>query len=203
MRLFSELYPRIIPRTPGAPEPLMRRECALAAQELCTSAHCWADWLRAYQAPGGPDSYELEMPRCSQVVLVTGATIDGRTAALTGWRAHEVAPEDVDQRGLVMSVSMLEVQVPGAAPGAVVKVRVVLMPTAGADGVPDDVMALYGQVIADGAIANLAMIPGQPFTSMDLAGLHAARFAAAIDRAHAREWRSRTTHTPRVRPIWC
>ena len=203
MRLFTELYPRIMPRTPGAPEPLVRRECALAAQALCDLTHCWIEWLEPVQAMAGMDTYDIEVPQSARAVLVTGATVDGRDCALASWRAYTTDPADATGRA-VIPTSHLEFQI-GAqvAPGSIIKLRAVLTPTEEANGVPDKVMALYGQAIADGAIASLMMMPGQPFSDLQTAGLHMARFTAVVDRAHTREWRSRTNLTPRLRPTWC
>lgn len=203
MRSFSELFPRIMPRTPGAPEPLVRRECALAAQALCSAVHCWIEWLEPTTVVAGVSLYDIDVPSSSQVVLITGATVDGRDCALESWRAYTSDPTDATGRAVIPS-SHVEFQIGSpVAPGAVVKLRAVLAPTEDATGVPDKVMALYGQAIADGAIAQLMMMPGQPFTDLTTAGLHAARFAATMDRAHTREWRSLTNRTPRVRPAWC
>lgn len=203
MRLFSELYPRIMPRTPGAPEPLVRRECALAAQALCDQTHCWIEWLEPVKTVAGMDIYDIEVPQGAQAVLVTGATVDGHDCALASWRTYTTDPADATGRA-VIPTSHLEFQI-GAqvAPGSLIKLRAVLAPTEAATGVPDKVMALYGQAIADGAIAALMMMPGQPFTDIQTAGLHAARFNAVAERAHTREWRSRTNLTPRLRPTWC
>ena len=33
MRQFSDLFPLIVPHVPGAPEPLIRAHCALAARQ--------------------------------------------------------------------------------------------------------------------------------------------------------------------------
>ena len=64
-------------------------------------------------------------------------------------------------------------------------------------------LAPWQQRVLDGAIASLMMMPGQPFRDLQTAGLHMARFTTAVDRAHTREWRSRTNLTPRLRPTWC
>ena len=88
-------------------------------------------------------------------------------------------------------------------PGAEIRIRVVLEPTRDAIGVPDHVLDLYGEAIADGAIASMMLLTGQPFSNPQLAGAHAGAFHAAITGAHTREWRSRTNVTPRVRPTWC
>lgn len=203
MRQFSDLFPLIVPHVPGAPEPLIRAHCALAARQLCSNLRCWSEWLEPVQAQAPGTEYDLEAPLGAHVILVEAVTVNGRDGCLAAWRTYKADPA-LAGGDLVVPVSHTVFRLGGSVPpGAEIRIRVVLEPTRDAMGVPDHVLDLYGEAIADGAIASMMMLPGQPFSNLQMAGVHAGAFAAAVTSAHPREWRSRTNVTPRVRPTWC
>lgn len=203
MRQFSDLFPLIVPHVPGAPEPLIRAHCALAARQLCSNLRCWSEWLEPVQAQAPGTEYDLEAPLGAHVILVEAVTVNGRDGHLAAWRTYKVDPA-LAGGDLVVPVSHAVFRLGGnVPPGAEIRLRVVLEPTRDAVAVPDHVLDLYGEAIADGAIASLMLLPGQPFSNPQMAGVHAGAFVAAVDSAHPREWRSRTNVTPRVRPTWC
>lgn len=204
MRPLSDLFPLIVPRTPGAPEPLIRRECALAARLLCSELRCWSEWLEPVRALQPGTEYDMEAPVGATIILVEGATIGGKDGRLASWRTYRTDPAGSVPGDALVPVSHVAFRVgDDVAPGAEIRLRAVLEPTIEATALPDHVMDLYGQAIADGAMASLMLMPGQPFSNPQLAGAHAGAFHAAITGAHTREWRSRTNVTPRVRPTWC
>ena len=58
--------------------------------------------------------------------------------------------------------------------GSEIRLRVVLEPTRDATALPDHVLDLYGETIANGTIASLMLLPGQPFSNPQMAGVMAA-----------------------------
>ena len=92
MRQFSDLFPLIVPHVPGAPEPLIRAHCALAARQLCSNLRCWSEWLDPVRAQAPGTEYDLEAPLGAHVILVEAVTVNGRDGHLAAWRTYKVDP---------------------------------------------------------------------------------------------------------------
>lgn len=203
MRQLSDLYPLIVPHVPGAPDPLIRAHCALAARQLCSDLRCWSEWLEPVLAQGPGTEYDMDAPMGANIILVERVTIDGKDDRLASWRTYKNDPA-LAAGDLLTPVSHVAFRVGSSVPlGAEIRLRVVLEPTREATALPDQVLDLYGEAIANGAIGSLMLLPGQPFSNPQAAGVYGGAFAAAVAGAHAREWRSRTNVTPRTRPTWC
>ncbi|MNZ92974.1 hypothetical protein D3C78_1120230 [compost metagenome] len=66
------------------------------------------------------------------------------------------------------------------------KLSTFLRPSEDADQLPDFIAQLYRQVIADGALAEILMLPGQPFTAPDRAQFYSMRFEAKLGELSSR-----------------
>jgi hypothetical protein len=79
------------------------------------------------------------------------------------------------------------------------RVSMFLRPSEGATTVPDFVFDQFARPIADGAIARIKMIPGQPTCDPQGAQVHMAQFNAACDKHFAFNVRGQQRAKPRAR----
>lgn len=75
-----------------------------------------------------------------------------------------------------------------------------LKPSEEAEELPDFLIDLYARVLADGALAEILSIPGQLFTSVDLAVYHAGRFERELDRLASQHVRGQQRAPVRITP---
>jgi hypothetical protein len=202
MRSFDLILPDVLPRLPGVPEPTVERELLVAAQEMCRRSRCWSVWTEPVTIVQGVTEYELDVPDFGRVVMVTGATLDGRPTDVLPWQWMDRATQDHQSAEIIPNGKLQVFTSPTAKPGEM-RLKVVLVPGDSAPGLADEVFDNYRSVLADGVIARCAMIPKQSWTDPALAAAHGAAFSAQISRMALREFQGHTNTMPRARVGWC
>lgn len=182
MKHIESLTPFIMPRVPGAAEPVVFDAIRRAAQEFCETTRLWR-YDDSFEASGEPDEI-MAAPVGSYIFEIESARFDGRPLepiALTDlerliqdWRSLDnAAPKYITQAepDTVMLVPK------GAGK---VDLTLTLKPSDDTELLPTWLIDKYSRAIADGAIAELMMMPGQPYSNPQLAGVHAQRFQARL-----------------------
>lgn len=203
MRSADDILPDVMPRLPGVPVPTVERELLRAAQEMCRRSRCWTVWSEPVTLAAGETEYEVDVPDGGQVELVVGMTMDGLPADVLPWQWANRAPEDQGGGDVVTTGSLVFRTGAAVRDGAVVRLKLVLVPGDNAAGIPDAVFDPYRDVLADGVIARCALIPKQAWTEPQLAAAHGAAFSAAVSRMALKEFQGRTNAMPRLEVGWC
>lgn len=174
--------PRIMPYVPGCPEPTAMAGIIRAAQLFCERTRLW----RAEdQFNVTPDSYNIACaPAGADLYEVEHASLDGNTLRPTsigdldyqrdGWRSEESGVAQWFTQTELGSVTLVP-----PTTGSL-KLSMFLRPSEDAEQLPDFLAQLYRQEIADGALAEILMTPGQSFTDPSRAGFYAQRFEARL-----------------------
>ncbi len=169
---------KIMPHVPGCPEPTALAGIIKAAQEFCERTRLWRDEdtftvtptsCNVVCAPEGADLFEIE-----------SASVDGNKldpislAELTRlhprWREFEVG-----QGQWVTQIEHGSVLIVPRCRGTL-RLSTFLRPAEDADQLPDFIPKHYKQCIADGALAEILMLPGQPFSDPSRAQFFSMRF---------------------------
>ena len=170
--------PTIMPYAPGCPEPTARAGIIRAAREFCRRTRLWRD----------SDQFTVTPTSCNVVCAPDGADLfEIESASLNGRKLEPISVGDLDRdvvdwRNLtadgarwITQVEMGSVLVVPRASGTL-SLSVFLQPAEEADQLPDFLAQHYRSVIADGALAEILMTPGQPFTAPDRAQFYSMRF---------------------------
>lgn len=196
MKSLDIFMPRVIPYVVGCTDPMAKQALVDAAVEFCVRTN--AVWQQATLASRvGVAEYDIDVPAQMDVARVIEVYYG--TARL---RANDRA--DVDDplalRGAVNGSTPTSgtpaaffaahgegtfkvYPVPDTATALVFTVRASFTPTRNATQLDDVLYTKYIDVLACGAIAYLAAIPGQMFTSKSAADYHRQKFNFGLSRA--------------------
>ena len=160
---WEDFGPFVLPYVVGCPLPTMVHHVRLAAIEFCKRTKCWARNLEPVTA-FDPHVVEIEPDSTNaRILAIEGVAVDGVDwpvlSADTGV-AKSLQPSS-EKFSFSEDLASLCIY-PAMTNGAQVVVRVAMVPKLTASELP---VALeeYAQHIANGAIASIMRIPGQPF----------------------------------------
>lgn len=175
--------PKIMPYAPGCPEPTALDKIIVAAQTFCERTRLWRDRdqfnvtptnCNVMCAPAGANVFEIESARLNDYDLTPISLADLEFKHPT-WRQYSQGSGT-----WITQVELDTVMVVPATTGTL-ELALILRPADDADQLPDFIGAHYRQCIADGALAEILMIPGQSFYAPDRAQFYAMRFASKLD----------------------
>lgn len=184
MKPLDLLFPRIMPRAKNCPDPVAEAAIRTAAIEFCQRTRLWRF----------EDSFEVSEASCNVMAVPSGAVLhEIESARFNGLPLEPVSISWLDD-GIyewrtktasaaqwITQLAPDTVRVIPAAEG-LLDLSLILKPSEEADKLPDFMVQSYGRVLADGALAEILTIPGQPFYNPDLAIFHSNRFRAELDR---------------------
>lgn len=174
--------PKIMPYAPGCPEPTALAAIITAAQTFCERTRLWRDRdqfnvtpasCNVMCAPSGANVFEIESARLNDRALDPISLADLEFKHPT-WRQFSES-----EGRWITQVEPDTVMVIPPATGTL-ELALILRPADDADQLPDFIGSLYRQCIADGALAEILMLPGQPFYAPDRAQYYAARFESKL-----------------------
>lgn len=192
---------KIMPYVPGCPEPSAFAAIIKAAQEFCERTRLWRD----------EDTFTLTPTSCNVVCAPEGADLfEIENALLDGGRLEPTSLSDLNHKyprwreldaGQGQWITQIEhgsvVVVPKCT--GTLKLSTFLRPSDEADQLPDFLSKLYRQCIADGALAEILMLPGQPFTDPSRAQFYSMRFEAKLSELTNRTIKGQQRAPTRVR----
>lgn len=173
--------PSIMPKVPGCPEPSAFFAIIKAAQEFCERTRVWRD----------NDTFQVTETSCNVVCAPDGADVfEIENALLDGKKLEPVSLGDLNRdhpdwreksqggRWITQIERDTVLVVPKTA--GTLALSITLRPSDDAEQLPDFMAKHYRQVIADGALAEILMLPNQSFTDPARAQFYAARFEAKL-----------------------
>lgn len=205
MKAWSSFYPDLLPHVPGCPDPVADHELRRASREFFRRTRAWAVWLDAVTVAAGTRAYDLDLPQDAQVVRLEKATVNGQplnVMSITQLNT-DIDTDPIDKPGLTTTDRSTFTLTEGYPDGALIKVRVSLMPTRAAYGIPDELFYRYSEDIVAGAKSKLMLYPKTDFYNETLAAIAGVEFEAAINNKAVDVWRGGTGKTPRARLRLC
>lgn len=179
MTPLDAFLPEIRPYAPGVPDQVAFKHLRNAAIEFCERTKLWK-W---------EDDYDMPATDCEQVITPSNSTVmDFEKVIFDGNDLRPVATVDLDRlspgwrteapTGMPQYITQIEQNtlriVPALAGHLYLCLR--LKPSKDADELPDFLDIEYREVLSWGALSRILMVPGQSYTSPDMAQFYAQRF---------------------------
>jgi hypothetical protein len=174
--------PNITPYAPGCAEPTAFAAIIKAAQTFCERTRLWRGSSVLQVTPAGPNL--VTVPVGSELFEIESARFDGRELqpiSLSDLDNYHPRWRDLDN-GAARWITQTEpgsVQLVPASTGAL-SLSTLLRPIDHAEQLPD-LFSQYTQMIADGALADILMLPAQSYSDPQRAQFYAQRFDNRID----------------------
>lgn len=183
MTLLNQFLPRLLVYVPACSDPLAMQALLDSAIEFCEKTGVISARLDPIYLTPNTTEYELESPLAStEVFLVTKAQLDGQD--VTPIMAEQVtldAPRVArpDKLYVTLNADCTSTVTINALPDQQYQLtmEVFLRPSRSATSVPDVLLTQWVDAVVSGALAKLYMVPGQPFSSPDLAQYYESRTA--------------------------
>jgi hypothetical protein len=174
--------PKILPYAPGCPEPTAFANIIKAAQTFCERTRLWRDRdqfnvtptsCNVVCAPDGADLLEIESARFNGCLLepIALADLEAKHPTWPQMSAGEARWFTQTEPGSVLLVPTCT---------GTLELSTLLRPSDTADQLPD-FFSQYTQAIADGALADILMLPKQTFSDPQSAQFYAMRFENRIN----------------------
>lgn len=205
MKAWSSFYPDLLMHVPGCPDPVADQELRRAAREFFRRTRAWAVWLDAVTTAAGARTYDLDLPTDSQVVRIEKATVNGQPIDVLSVTQldKDIETDSIDKAGLATIDRETFTVAEGYPDGVSIKVRVSLMPSKQAIGIPEALFSRYSDDIVEGAKRNLMLFTNTSFSNASMAAIAGGTFEAAINSKTVDAWRGGTGKTPRARLRLC
>jgi hypothetical protein len=201
----------VVPYAQKAPIPLVRKFVRLAAIEFCERTRCWREIVTvnvdaqnaAIVAPSHAAIHEIEEAtfdgRPLQPTQFTDTTLlerqeDGHPRYITQTHPNAVALIPFEAGSLTLSLFL--------KPRSETQMKTDIMSGQTVDRldvVPEFMFSQYAQKIADGALARLLMVPGQPFSNPSEGMRRELLFRQHLDAKFATNITMQHRAPPRVR----
>lgn len=187
MKPIDDLLPLILPRAPGCPEPIALDAIRQAAIEFCERTKLWRDTDQFYADEFG----DIMAPAQSVIHHIEEARFDGH-------RLEPIAVQELnarypdydwktqtgDQPKFVTQLHPDTVKIVPAWTGYL-ELTLLLKPSNDAQEIPNFIIDQYARTIADGALAEILMIPGAPYTNPQGGAMYSQRFQQRLDALQA------------------
>lgn len=202
MKDFADILPHIYQYAPGCAAPTAHFGIRQAAIDFCERTRLWR-WEDDFDIPGdepecittpfGSVLHEIELVQfdgqdlCPKTVAWMDSNCHGwRAGTLTGQPQYVVQTEPNTLRVVPQQAGH-------------VNLFLWLKPSDEADELPDFIVDQYRKTIAHGALAHILLMPGQPFTNVEMAATFGGLFNGKVNslmRASSRgQQRGRTRTT--------
>lgn len=174
---LEAFLPSILSNAPGCPEPTAFANIVKASQEFCERLRLWRneavlsvapDVASVVPVPAGSELFEIESARFAGRDL-TPISLQDLDAKYPGWR--DLSGSDAKW---ITQVEPGTVRLVPACAGDL-SLSILLRPTDQAEQLPD-LFSQYTEMIADGALGEILMLPAQSFTDPQRAQFYASRF---------------------------
>lgn len=176
------------PYLPGCIDAVMEPAILRAVRRFAKDTLCWTDEVTEIAFADGTEEYSVSPPADSRIVagVRVWAGDDEDTANFIEWAF------DRDNRVLTISS--------GVEDGATVHFLVALEPTNTAVSVPDIFLNEYLEGVKSAVVAELAAVPGNPWTNFELGQYHDTLYQRIVNRTKVAGNKGHTTKSLRVKP---
>lgn len=190
---LSDFIRFVAPYAQSVPDTTAETYIRQAARTFCERTRLWRD-VREIDVVGDEDEI-VPVPPQADIHEIENAWF--KTAGSTQYSGplDRVSFGDIDPNllptGMEMpasgnspiAISQVTPQSIVLAPASVgtLRLSLFLTPSMRADALPRFLFDKYAAVLADGALAEILMLPDMPFVNLDVAAARAGRFNSAID----------------------
>lgn len=175
MRDLADFLRWVMPYATACPEPVAESHILDAAREFCAATKCWRF----------VDTIDVPAEACEILCVPPDATLhEIERAQFNGQPLDPIAYADMrDAAGEPSHFTQIDLNSVRIMPhkAGQLSISVFLQPAPHADQLPDFIYDRYGKTIADGALAAILELPGQPYTDPGAAAARRGRFNQAKD----------------------
>lgn len=184
MKSIDVFMPFIAPFARGVALPAAFHAIRQSARTFCKRTRLWRggdcfqvtpDQCSSIAVPYGAELFEIERVNFNNEMLepVSLYWLDDN---MPNWASEKSgSPKYVTQ----LAPSTIAVVPPASGQ---VTTRLILMPDNETNELPDFLSDKHAKTIAEGALTDLLLLPGQPFTSPQMSLIHQANFEREMDR---------------------
>lgn len=199
MRELEDFLPFVLPHATACPEPTALKYLREAAITFCQRTRVWreVDTLPV-------DGLEIQtvcVPPHSSLFEIEGAWLDGERLSPAPFAkvAHLLDRRGQGKPQFITQTRHDAVMLLPRGPGKL-RISMFLTPAHDAEVVPTFLYDQFGREIGWGALAEICLLPNQPFTSPDMALLFSQRFTSACDRNFAANIKGQQRAPARSKP---
>jgi hypothetical protein len=188
-KTWDDFLPLITPHLPGCPNASIKTYLALTARDFFTKTYLWQDDIDAIYLAVNQVEYDLDAE--AEVEDVLAVVLDKQQLDRTEFRLIPFERRDeIGPPRMYWIHSDRTIRVfPTPDKRAVMKVSAVLKPARNATGVEDWIYATWADVLVNGTVAQLAIMPGKEWSDMNLASMHKILYEQAITKTRIRDSR--------------
>jgi hypothetical protein len=189
MKTWDDFLPLITPHLPGCPNASIKTYLALTARDFFTKTYLWQDDIDAIYLAVNQVEYDLDAE--AEVEDVLAVVLDKQQLDRTEFRLIPFERRDeIGPPRMYWIHSDRTIRVfPTPDKRAVMKVSAVLKPARDATGVEDWIYATWADVLVNGTVAQLAIMPGKEWSDMNLASMHKILYEQAVTKTRIRDSR--------------
>lgn len=183
MKPIDDFLPLILPRAPGCPEPIAFDAIRQAAIEFCERTRIWRDTDQFMADEFG----DIFAPAQSVIHQIEDARFDGHRLTPVSvqdlnerYPGYDWTTQSGDHPKYITQIHPNTVKIVPAWEG-MITMTLLLKPSNDAQELPDFIFDQYARTIADGALAEILMIPGQPYTNPQGWAMYSQRFQQRLD----------------------
>ena len=183
MKPIDDFLPLILPRAPGCPEPIAFDAIRQAAIEFCERTRIWRDTDQFMADEFG----DIFAPAQSVIHQIEDARFEGHRLTPVSvqdlnerYPGYDWTTQSGDQPKYITQIHPNTVKIVPAWEG-MITMTILLKPSNDAQELPDFIFDQYARTIADGALAEILMIPGQPYTNPQGGAMYSQRFQQRLD----------------------
>ena len=183
MKPIDDFLPLILPRAPGCPEPIAFDAIRQAAIEFCERTRIWRDTDQFMADEFG----DIFAPAQSVIHQIEDARFEGHRLTPVSvqdlnerYPGYDWTTQSGDQPKYITQIHPNTVKIVPAWEG-MITMAILLKPSNDAQELPDFIFDQYARTIADGALAEILMIPGQPYTNPQGGAMYSQRFQQRLD----------------------
>jgi hypothetical protein len=188
-KTWDDFLPLITPHLPGCPNASVKTYLALTARDFFTKTYLWQDDIDAIYL--APNQVEYDLDAEAEVEDVLAVVLDKQQLDRTEFRLIPFERRDeIGPPRMYWIHSDRTIRVfPTPDKRAVMKVSAVLKPARDAASVEDWIYATWADVLVNGTVAQLAIMPGKEWSDMNLASMHKILYEQAITKTRIRDSR--------------
>ncbi|HMV18987.1 MAG TPA: hypothetical protein PKD65_15795 [Nitrospira sp.] len=209
---WSFWFPDVMPHVPDCPTPIIEHELRRTAQDFLRRSRAWQAFIPALSVGATQETVTLDpSDDQAEISAIQEAWYDGLRIEVVPMEsmAGRFGPDWNSASGTPTAVVPITSQVVRMYPIPTdyattgLSLRVSLVPSHSAIGMPDDLANQYQNEIATGAKARLMLYPKRPWTDPDMAAVMHAQYEALLNSAisHVSHAGGKGRHASR--PTWC
>jgi hypothetical protein len=168
--IWSALYPYVLPSVIGCPDPTLDLYLRQAAIEFARRTLCDCRDVDLLTANGTDTHFELDLPLQTQAIKLRSVSRNGLDHPLVDTLRGQQLVRDQSTATFAFTTGKRTLDLhPLCTAGDVIGVNAALAPSLDATSFDGEVYGTYIHTIASGALAALQMMPGQSWSSPQLA----------------------------------